>query len=278
MTQAVTMTTVGLLHPGAMGSFLGHAVAAAGHQVLWVGAGRSAATRTRAAAFTEVADLVELAGRADTVLSVCPPAYALDVAATVTAAGFSGRYVDANAISPGTVHRVADLMPGVDVIDGAVIGGPSTADAVLHLSGPGAEAAAELFDPTTLTARVLAGPFGSASALKACYAVTSKAVTALLLTARAAGEVSGVGPELVAEWERTQPGVAERVAASEQRIGAKAWRFGAEMAEAAAYFRSLGLPDGFSVAAVDVFDRLAELRETPDADPVEVRRLLSGRS
>ncbi|MBA3251314.1 MAG: DUF1932 domain-containing protein [Geodermatophilaceae bacterium] len=270
------MATVGLLHPGAMGSFLGRAVAAAGHEVLWVSGGRSARTRSRATGFTEVADLVELAGRTDTVLSVCPPAAALEVAAAVTASGFSGRYVDANAISPGTVHRVADLMPGVDVIDGAVIGGPSTADAVLHLAGAGADAAAELFEPAMLTVRVLNGPFGSASALKACYALTSKAVTAALLTARAAAAASGVGAELVAEWERTQPGVADRVTAAERGIGATAWRFGPEMAEAAAYFRSVSLPDGFSAAAADVFDRLAALRDCPPpTDPAEVRRLLA---
>lgn len=39
------MTTVGLLHPGEMGSFLGRALLAAGHEVLWVGTGRSPATR-----------------------------------------------------------------------------------------------------------------------------------------------------------------------------------------------------------------------------------------
>lgn len=269
------MTSVGLLHPGAMGSFLGQAVAGAGHQVLWVGAGRSDTTRRRAAAFTEVVDLVELAGRTDIVLSVCPPGAALEVAAALAAAGFSGRYVDANAVSPATMDRVVDLLPSVDVIDGAVIGGPSSDDAVLHLAGPGADAAAHLFDPATLTVRVLDGPFGSASALKACYALTSKAVTAALLTAHAAAETSGVAPELVAEWERTQPGVADRVAGAQRRIGGKAWRFGAEMAEAAAYLRSAGLPDGFSAAAADVFDRLAPLRDTPDADPADVRRLLS---
>lgn len=270
------MTTVGLLHPGQMGAFLGGAVLAAGHEVLWVGASRSGATRARAAAFTEVVDLVELAGRTDIVLSVCPPGAALEVAAALAAAGFSGRYVDANAVSPATMDRVADLLPEVDVIDGAVIGGPSSDDAVLHLAGPGADAAAHLFDPATLTVRVLDGPFGSASALKACYALTSKAVTAALLTAHAAAETSGVAPELVAEWERTQPGVADRVAGAQRRIGGKAWRFGAEMAEAAAYLRSAGLPDGFSAAAADVFDRLAPLRDTPDADPADVRRLLSG--
>lgn len=248
--------TVGLLHPGEMGAFLGRAVLAAGHEVVWVGAGRSAATRTRARAFTEVADLVELAGRVDTALGVCPPAHASELAAALVAAGFTGRYIEANAISPGTAQQVAELMPGVDVVDGAVIGGASTADAVLHLSGPGAAAATELFDPATLTVRVLDGPFGSASALKACYAVTSKAVTALLLTARAAAERSGVEAELVAEWERTQPGLAARVIRSERSVGAKAWRFGPEMAEAAAYFRAVDLPDGFSTAAAETFARL----------------------
>lgn len=141
-----------------------------------------------------------------------------------------------------------------------MIGGPSTVDAVLHLSGPGAADAGALFDPSTLTVRILDAPVGAASALKACYAMTSKAVTALLLSARAAADVSGVGAELVAEWERTQPGVAARVTGSAERIGRKAWRFGAEMAEAAAYCRSVGVPDGFSTAAAATFDRLADLR------------------
>lgn len=252
------MTTVGLLHPGAMGEFLGRAMAAVGHEVLWVSAGRSTATRGRASDFTEVADLVELAGRTDIALGVCPPAAAADLASALTGAGFSGRYVDANAVAPATMQRIAALMPGVDVVDGAVIGGPRPDDAVLHLSGPGAADVVPLFDPALLTVRVLDGPFGAASALKACYALTTKAVTAAQLAARAAAVASGVRDELDAEWERTQPGLVDRVDAAERGSQATAWRFGPEMAEAAAYFRDVGVPDGFSAAAAEVYARLAD--------------------
>src|SRR4051794_5060221 len=42
------MTTIGLLHPGGMGAALGACLRARGHDVLWVAAGRGAATRERA--------------------------------------------------------------------------------------------------------------------------------------------------------------------------------------------------------------------------------------
>lgn len=264
------MTTVGLLHPGAMGAFLGGALRAGGHRVLWAAAGRSAETRGRATDFTEVDDLAALVRGSEAILSVCPPAYALTVAADVAALGFTGLYVDANAVAPGTVARVAEVLPAGTVVDGAVIGGPSTDDAVLHLCGERAAEAADLFAPDVLTVRVLGGPLGSASALKACYALTSKAVSALLLTARSAAVASGVEAELLAEWDRTQPELTGRTLTSAERIGTKAWRFGPGMAEAAVYFRDSGVPEGFSVAAAEVFERLADLRGRPGTDPSEV--------
>lgn len=270
--------SVGLLHPGQMGSFLGRAIADRGHRVLWVGAGRSPATHVRAARFTEVGDLAELVGSAEVIVSICPPAYAVELASAVAEAGFSGRYVDANAASPQTVARVARALPTAQVIDGAIIGGPSTEDAVLHLSGEHAAEAAALFAPESLTVQVMEGPFGSASALKACYALTSKAMTALLLTARSAAVAAGVEAELVAEWDRTQPGVSTRTEKAATGVGAKAWRFGAEMTEAAEFFRGVEAAGGFSTAAAEVFDRLADLRRLdPSVDPQEVwRRLAAG--
>ena len=43
------------------------------------------------------------------------------------------------------------------------------------------------------------------------------------------------------------PDVLERSEASVRQIGAKAWRFGAEMIEAADVFDGLGVPSGFSL-------------------------------
>lgn len=255
---------VGLFHPGEMGAFVGSAVAAAGHEVLWAGSGRSDATRSRAGGFTDVGTLGELVARSDAILSVCPPDKAVEVAAAVAAAGFTGLYVDANAVSPATVGRVAGLLPDARVVDGGIIGGPSTDDAVLHLAGAAAEEAAGLFDPATLRVVVLGGPAGSASALKACYATSSKAVSAALLVARAAARAAGVEDALLAEWERTQPGQVERSDAGLARVHRKAWRFAGEMTEAADFFDAYGVPSGFSQAAAETYTRLADLKDRAD--------------
>ena len=252
---------VGLLHPGAMGAFLGSAVAAAGHEVRWASAGRSEASARRAAEFHDVGDLDELVASCDAVLSVCPPEAALEVACAVAEAGFAGLFVDLNAVSPHTVLAIAaELGERIDVVDGGIIGGPTTGDAAVYLAGPRASDAAALIAPSVVTTRVLDGPLGSASALKACYAASSKAVSALLLSIRAAAVATDVEAPLLAEWERTMPGTVERTDRTLATIGAKAWRFGGEMREAAAFYASVGAPDGFSLAAGEVFDRLADLR------------------
>lgn len=262
---------VGLLHPGAMGAFVGSAVAAAGHEVLWSGDGRSDATRTRAAGFGDAGTLAALVQRSDAIVSVCPPDHAVEVAGAVAAVGFAGFYLDANAVSPATVERIVELLPEARVVDAGIIGGPSTDDAVLHLAGAAAKQAAELFDPETLRVNVLDGPVGAASALKACYAASSKAVSATLLAARAAAYAAGVEGALLAEWERTQPGVAERSNASLAGVHRKAWRFAGEMGEAADFFEAYGVPSGFSRAAAQTYARLADLKDRlDDVAPREV--------
>src|SRR5207302_465976 len=102
----MTETTIGLLHPGEMGAAVGKCLAGAGHRVLWVPEGRSAATKERAeaAGLTGVA-LAEIIARSDVIVSVCPPPAALDVARL--AVGFGGLYLDANAIAPEAARELA---------------------------------------------------------------------------------------------------------------------------------------------------------------------------
>lgn len=262
---------VGLLHPGEMGAFVGSAVAAAGHEVSWASEGRSDATRARASAFTEVQTLAELVASSEAILSVCPPDKAVDVAEAVAVAGFGGLYLDANAVSPATVGHVAGALSNAQVVDGGIIGGPTSDDAVLYLAGPAASQVAELFDAATLRVEVLDAPAGSASALKACYAASSKAVSAALLAARAAARAAGVEAALLAEWQRTQPGVVERTDGVVERIHRKAWRFAGEMIEAAEFFDTYAVPAGFSRAAAEIYERLADLKDRPDdVEPDEV--------
>ncbi len=128
-------TLIGLLHPGEMGAAVAACLTGRGYQVLWVPAGRGPATQARAAAagLTAAAgpdaagQAADLARRAGIILSVCPPHAALEVARAVAAAGFTGIYADANAISPGTAHQVRSIVEtaGARYVDGGIIGLPA---------------------------------------------------------------------------------------------------------------------------------------------------------
>ena len=105
-------TTVGLLHPGQMGASVGACAREGGARVLWVSEGRSDQTRARAekAGLEDVPWLNALVNQSDTVICVCPPHAAAEVAQAVAGLGYRGLYVDANAISPesaqGENHRL----------------------------------------------------------------------------------------------------------------------------------------------------------------------------
>src|SRR5260370_7734344 len=107
------MNAVAVLHPGEMGAAIGACLAARGLRVVWASDGRSAATRSRAAAagIENLGSLKRTLGAADIVLSVCPPHGALALAREVASLGFRGIYVDATAISPESPRKVAPPLP-----------------------------------------------------------------------------------------------------------------------------------------------------------------------
>jgi hypothetical protein len=234
---------VGLLHPGEMGAAIGAALQAAGHDVLWASAGRSEATRRRAEAFTDAGTLAELAACSDVVLSVVPPHGALELAQALPA--YHGVFVDANAVSPATAARVGATVERF--VDGGIVGGPSAPR--LYLSGAEAPGVAELFAGSTVEARVVP----NASALKCAYAAWSKGSAALLLATREFAQAEGIWEPLAEEWARSQPQLAERLAAAELSAAAKGWRWVGEMEEIAAAFAADGLPPGFHEAAGAVY-------------------------
>jgi hypothetical protein len=75
----------------------------------------------------------------------------------------------------------------------------------------------------------------------------------------------GVHDSLVAEWERSQPGLVQRSERGLPGAAAKAWRFVGEMEEIAATFEANGLPDGFHRAAAEVYRRLEQFKDDPNA-------------
>jgi 3-hydroxyisobutyrate dehydrogenase-like beta-hydroxyacid dehydrogenase len=190
------------------------------------------------------------------VLSVCPPSAAVDVAADVAATGFRGVYVDANAIAPRTSLGIGEDLRAQNVafVDAAIIGAPSDGRTGprLYLCGERGGTIADLFAGTPVSAVVLTGEAGSASALKVAFAAWTKAGAALLLTAREAARRAGVEEALVEEW-RAIPGLLDRLSGSEAQAAAKGWRWVGEMEEASVAFADLGLPPGFHQAAAATF-------------------------
>lgn len=270
-------TTVGLLHPGAMGTAVGELLVAAGHRVAWAGDERSDETRRRAerARFEDLGSVATLAATADVVISLCPPAAAPEVARSVAAAGFDGLYVDANAVAPATVREIAAMF--ARTVDGGVVGGPPRRAGTtrLYLSGPEATTVSGLFAGSVLECIVLGERIGAASALKASFAGWTKGSAALLVALRAFARQEGVDDALVAEWQRSLPDVLARSERSAS-LGAKAWRFEGELREIADALGDHGLPTGFHTAAAEVYARLVDLRHHDDVDLAELVDRLVG--
>jgi 3-hydroxyisobutyrate dehydrogenase-like beta-hydroxyacid dehydrogenase len=256
----MTIATVGLLHPGAMGAAVGKVVAGGGRAVLWASEGRSAqsAERARRAGLRDAGTATALAARSDLVVSICPPHGALDTARAV--GPFTGLYVDANAVSPATAARIREVVDsaGARYVDAAIIGSPPDgADSTtrLYLSGPDAREVADVFAAGGLQALVLDGEATAASALKMAYAGWTKGTAALLLTVRAAARAHGVEDALVREWEHSIPSLPDRSARAASAADEKGWRWVAEMREVAATLAAADLPAGFHEAAAQVFER-----------------------
>src|SRR5690349_13876387 len=104
-----------------MGAAVGAVLRGRGHCVLWASEGRSAETtaRAEAAGLEDVGTAGEVA-RSEVVFSICPPHAAIEVAASL--GSFGGVYVDANAVSPATAAKVADVVD--DFVDGGIVGSP----------------------------------------------------------------------------------------------------------------------------------------------------------
>lgn len=251
--------TIGVVHPGEMGAAVGAALVARGVAVAWSSEGRSEATagRARAGGLVDAGSLTGLAARCDTIVSVCPPHAALDTARQVMAAGFRGRYVDANAVAPATAGEVARVVTaaGGRFVDGGIIGPPPRPGRPVHLwlSGPGAEEVAGLFEGTTVQAAVVGPDDTSASALKMCFAAWTKGSSALLLAVRALARRSGVEGALLGEWAASSPGLLDQSRAAATQAAAKGWRWAGEMDEIAATFRAADLPPGFHEAAAALY-------------------------
>ena len=66
---------------------------------------------------------------------------------------------------------------------------------------------------------------------------------------------------LVEEWQLSQPQLVKESEAVRGKVR-KAWRWVAEMEEIAASFAAAGLPDGFHLAAAEIYQRLSAFKDS----------------
>ncbi len=259
------MTTIGLVHPGSMGAPVGAAAKSNGHRVCWASEGRSEASRQRASdvGLEDCTTLAALSATSHIILSICPPTDAFHVAQQVMATGFTGTFVDCNAVAPQTTREIGNFVrqAGAAYVDGGIIGGPPSQknnNTILHLSGPGARAVANIFAGTMLGTNVIDENIGTASALKMVYSAYSKGTAALQAAILAVAEREGVLEQLDQQWGDE---FSEQARRRVTYVSARAWRWAGEMEEVSATFSAAGLPGGFHHAAAETYARLAAFKD-----------------
>ena len=266
---------IGFLHPGAMGISLAASAQNSGHNAYWVSKGRSPETLKRANQYNlfDAKTLDQLCATCSVIISICPPAAAESVARQVLATGFTGLFLDANAISPRRVQEIQRLMQEASVtfVDGSVIGGPAwePGKTWLYLAGQSAPRVAECFSAGPLETFVLGEVIGQASALKMCYAAYTKGTTALLSAILATAEKLGVRQALETQWSREGAALAEDAIRRTRRVTAKAWRFAREMQEISDTFHQAGLPGEFHAAAYEIYQRMSHFKDRAEMPTLE---------
>jgi 3-hydroxyisobutyrate dehydrogenase-like beta-hydroxyacid dehydrogenase len=267
-----------------MGAGVAAQAVAAGHPVYWLPAGRGPATRERAghAGLAPLAGMSAMVDACWLIVSVCPPAVALEVAESVAAASFAGMYLEANAVSPAVSARIADGLAagGATVVDGGIVGPPPRPGATtrLYLSGPDRAVGrtAAVFAGTALTPVVLEGPVGRASALKLAYASYSKISYVLAAQAAALAEAHDVLPALLDLARAKLPGTPLGQPDDLRAVAARAWRWAPEMDQVADACAAVGLTPDVAGAAARIFDRWRAHKDDPTVPLSDLLDDLSG--
>jgi 3-hydroxyisobutyrate dehydrogenase-like beta-hydroxyacid dehydrogenase len=263
------MRSAAVLYPGEMGCAVAKVLVAAGWSVgthLW---GPSLVCRAdaEAAGIADLASLDEAVGTSDLVVSLVPPAVALETAEAVAgAARRSGRrpllYLDANSVAPATVAAIAATLAGagLDCVDGAFVGSAAELGGRtrLYLSGPRAgELAAAL--PEALHAAGLGVETGAASGFKLAFAGFNKGLVALFIEVVEAAGAAGERDELLACLRAFYPGTVETLDRLLPSYPRHAARRADELDELAGWLASEGADDAWAIAARDVLRRVAAL-------------------
>ncbi len=110
------------------------------------------------------------------------------------------------------------------------------------------------------------------------YAAYTKGTSALLVSIRAMAIRDGVDQTLLDEWALSQGTSARAPSVRPARPRGRPGDSSGEMAEIATTFDDAGLPDGFFLAAGEIYESLAGYKDAPAMPSVaEVAKALAGR-
>ncbi len=254
--------TIAIVSPGHMGGGLGWALREGGARVLSTVDRRSARTvrLAEAAGLELLPTLPDVVAAVDVVLLVTPPGEALDAAAAVAGAaratGSRPLVADLNAVSPTTMHAIAEVLAPLDVVDGSISGAPPTVrpGTNLYLSGERAAELAALPWVDRVNASVVGDAIGTASALKMCTASVYKGLVGLFAQAMRTAARHGVLDPVLADLRGSGLDHTRGVATA----ATKAHRFVAEMHEISVTQRDAGLTPALFEAFAEVFADIAE--------------------
>jgi 3-hydroxyisobutyrate dehydrogenase-like beta-hydroxyacid dehydrogenase len=283
--------TIAILGSGEMGSAIGRCLADSGFAVTTCLAGRSRLSQERAghAGMVDTGSLDALLSGADMLLSIIPPAAALEFAEQVCPLlGASSKrplFVDCNAVSPATIESVASVAAahGVRFQDAGIIGAAPGEDLVpvrLYTSGAFTQEV-ERLAMQHIAVKPLGDIPGRASAMKMIYASLTKGTHALRAAAITASVAAGVDREIYEEWGYSLPDALRSMQKRMPRLPMVAERWAGEMREIAETYRSLGMTPSFHEGAEWVYDLIAGLDdstagEAPDMDVEELAVAFAG--
>jgi 3-hydroxyisobutyrate dehydrogenase-like beta-hydroxyacid dehydrogenase len=277
--MANSISTVGLLSPGAMGHAIGGVLRQNGLRVITCLDGRSERSRALAdkAGIEAVPSMEDLVDQAQILLCVLVPARAVEVAEQVARAVRATNadllYVDCNAIAPRTAREVGRIMSdaGARVADVGIIGQPPTKPGTkFYVSGPGAAEFGELANHG-LDVRPLGPEMGQASGFKMCYGALTKGIQALATESLIAAEQLGLSDALRAEQQDSVAPIFGWLEKQLPSMPPRAYRWVGEMEEIAMTFDDLGMTPRMLLGAADVYRFVTDTalgHETPETrDP-----------
>lgn len=174
-------------------------------------------------------------------------------------------WLDGNSCSPGSKRAAAAAIDGAGgrYVDMAIMAPvhPALHRTAALLSGPHAQSAQPILAGLDMNVRVAGSGVGDASSIKMLRSVMIKGFEALTAECLLAAYRAGVAEAVLASLQASDPGWdwAKRGAYNLERMLVHGPRRAAEMREAAATLRELGLPDRMTAATAAWQDEIGAL-------------------